>query len=41
MTYNTGNFLNTTNNRLESFNGKLKSVIPTFSNLEEFLKNYS
>lgn len=38
MTYNTGNFFNTTNNRLESFNGKLKSVIPTFSNLEEFFK---
>jgi len=37
MIYNAGNFLNMTNNRLESFNGKL-SDIPTFSNLEEFFE---
>lgn len=33
-----GNFLNTTNNRIESFNSKLKSVITTFSNLLDFFK---
>jgi len=38
MTYNSGNFLNRTNNRLESFNGKLKSVIDSFSNLQEFFE---
>jgi len=37
MTYMTGNFLNKTNNRLESFNGKLKSVISCFSTLEDFV----
>lgn len=35
-----GNFLNSTNNRLESFNLKLKSVILVHSNLPEFLKNF-
>ncbi|KAL5237152.1 hypothetical protein ACI65C_004562 [Semiaphis heraclei] len=38
LTFQSGNFLNTTNNRLESFNSKLKSVIPFFSNLSEFFK---
>ncbi|KAF0706194.1 zinc finger SWIM domain-containing protein 3-like [Aphis craccivora] len=38
LAFNSGNFLNATNNRLESFNSKLKSVIPTFSNLSEFFK---
>lgn len=38
LTYSSGNFLNSTNNRLESFNSKLKSVIPVFSNLTEFFK---
>jgi len=35
---NISKWLNTTNNRLESFNSKLKSVIPFFSNLSEFFK---
>ena len=35
--FSCGNLLNTTNNRLESFNGKLKSVIESYSSLEEFL----
>lgn len=39
LVYNSGNFCNTTNNRLESFNTKLKSVIPLFSELSEFFKN--
>jgi len=30
LTFHSGNMLNNTNNRLESFNGKLKSVIPVF-----------
>ncbi|CAH1738143.1 unnamed protein product [Aphis gossypii] len=38
MTYMTGNFMNKTNNRLESFNGKLKSVISCFSTLEDFVE---
>lgn len=38
LTFNSGHFLNNTNNRLESFNGKLKSVIPTFSNLNNFIE---
>jgi len=38
LTYESGNFLNRTNNRLESFNGKLKSVIDSFSNLQEFFE---
>jgi len=32
-----GNFLNTTNNRLEAFNSKLKSIIPRYSTLETFV----
>ena len=32
-----GNFMNTTNNRIESINAKLKSVIDKFSSLENFL----
>ncbi|XP_064469882.1 zinc finger SWIM domain-containing protein 1-like [Ornithodoros turicata] len=36
-TYNKGNFLNTTNNRLEAINGKLKSAIKKFSTLEGFI----
>jgi len=38
LTFHSGNFLNDTNNRLESFNGKLKSVIPTFSNINDFIE---
>ncbi|KAL5239021.1 hypothetical protein ACI65C_006431 [Semiaphis heraclei] len=38
MTYMTGNFMNKTNNKLESFNGKLKSVISCSSTLEHFVK---
>lgn len=38
LTSESGNFLNSTNNRLESFNSKLKSVIPVYSNLPEFFK---
>jgi len=38
MTLNTGNFMNKTNNRLEGFNGKLKSVISTFSTLDDFVE---
>ena len=37
MKYATGNFLNSTNNRLECINGKLKSVISRYSSLEEFV----
>ena len=36
---NCGNFLNSTNNRLESINGKLKQVITCHSSLEEFITN--
>ena len=32
-----GSFLNTTNNRLESINGKLKQVISRHSSLEKFI----
>ena len=32
-----GSFLNTTNNRLESINGKLKQVISRHSSLEDFI----
>ena len=39
MKYSTGNFLNGTNNRLESLNAKLKSVIARYSTLEEFVDN--
>lgn len=35
-----GNFLNSTNNRLESFNSKLKSVINHHSSLETFIKSF-
>ena len=35
-----GSFLNTTNNRLESVNGKLKQVISKRSTLEEFVDNF-
>lgn len=35
-----GNFLNSTNNRLESFNGKLKSVISHHSSLEVFVEGF-
>lgn len=38
LTYHSGNFLNDTNNRLGSFNGKLKSLVPTFSNLDDFIE---
>lgn len=38
MTFNTRNCMNKTNNRLESFNGKLKSDISTFSTLEGFVE---
>ena len=40
MIYTTGNFLNRTNNRLESLNAKLKSVISCYSSLEEFVDNF-
>ena len=36
----TGNFLNRTNNRLESLNVKLKSVISRYSSLEEFVDKF-
>jgi len=35
-----GNFLNFTNNRLESINGKLKQVINCHSSLEEFIERF-
>ncbi|XP_065886150.1 zinc finger SWIM domain-containing protein 3-like isoform X3 [Dysidea avara] len=35
-----GTFLNTTNNRLESINGKLKQVISRNSSLEEFISHF-
>ncbi|XP_066936510.1 uncharacterized protein [Clytia hemisphaerica] len=35
-----GNFLNSTNNRLESFNSKLKSVIGLHCSLEEFIRGF-
>lgn len=40
MKYSTGNFLNGTNNRLESINQKLKSVISRYSSLEEFIAKF-
>jgi zinc finger SWIM domain-containing protein 3 len=40
MIYTTGNFLNRTNNRLESLNAKLKSVISRYSSLEQFVDNF-
>ena len=38
MKFSTGNFLNITNNRLESINQKLKSMISRYSSLEEFIE---
>ena len=35
-----GSFLNSTNNRLESINGKLKQVINCHSSLKSFIKNF-
>lgn len=35
-----GSFLNSTNNRLESINGKLKQVINRHSSLEDFVNNF-
>ena len=35
-----GNFLNSTNNRLESINGKLKQVISRHSSLEDFVDKF-
>ena len=40
MKYSSGNFLNSTNNRLESLNAKLKSVIDRYSTLEEFVEKF-
>ena len=40
MKFSTGNFLNSTNNRLECINQKLKSVISRYSSLEEFIEKY-
>ena len=39
--FSTGNFLNATNNRLESINGKLKQVITKYSSLEFFIEQFS
>ncbi|XP_047142281.2 uncharacterized protein LOC124816845 isoform X2 [Hydra vulgaris] len=39
LNYACANFMNTTNNRLENFNGKLKEVIDCNSTLENFLEN--
>lgn len=39
MKFATGNFLNSTNNRLECINSKLKSVISRHSSLEDFIEN--
>lgn len=39
MSCSNGNFLNMTNNRLESLNGKLKSVIQKFSSMKSFVEN--
>ena len=38
--FSTGNFLNATNNRLESLNGKLKQVISKYSSIEDFIKQF-
>ena len=35
-----GNFLNSTNNRLESLNSKIKSVVNLYSSLEAFLERF-
>lgn len=36
---NIGSYLNSTNNRLESFNSKLKSVCMHYSSLDKFIRN--
>lgn len=38
LTAKSGNFFNSTNNRLESLNAKLKSIISTYSTLNEFIE---
>ena len=40
MKYSTGNFLNDTDNRPESLNAKLKSVISRYLSLEDFTKRF-
>ena len=40
MNYPSGNFLNGTNNRVESLNPKLKSVVSRSSSLEEFVEKF-
>ena len=40
MKHSSGNFLNDTNNRLESINQKIKSVLSKHSSLEEFTKYF-
>lgn len=40
MKFSSGSFLNSTNNRLESINGKLKQVISKNSSLEEFVIHF-
>ncbi len=40
LKYSCGSFLNTTNNRLESINGKLKQIITKRSSLEEFITQF-
>ena len=40
MKSSNGNFLNFTNNRLESINGKLKQVVNRYSTLEEFVDKF-
>ena len=38
--YSVPNFQNATNNRLESLNEKLKSVINLYSSMEDFVKHF-
>ena len=38
--YTPGNFFNTTNNRVESINAKLKPIISRYSSLEEFVDKF-
>lgn len=40
LKFGSGSFLNSTNNRLESFNGKLKQVISRHSSLEQFVQHF-
>ena len=40
MKYSSGNFLNGTNNRVESLSAKLKSVVSRYSSLEEFVEKF-